>query len=145
VSKITWQGGVIKPGEFEEFDVSVGALPEDEDYILFPAIQTYQNGEVVRWIDKPAAPGAEEPERPAPKLTLVDPEPEGAGGKTTATTASAAPASDKGLSVSNVATQDDVDSANTLGVVGIVVGILGLAVGGFALVRGLRSKPPSEA
>jgi hypothetical protein len=40
-----------------------------------------------------------------------------------------------GVTVENAATQDDVDSANLLGIIGIVVGALGLIVGGFALVR----------
>lgn len=35
----------------------------------------------------------------------------------------------------NAATQDDVDSANLLGIIGIVVGTVGLLVGGFALFR----------
>jgi methionine-rich copper-binding protein CopC len=49
----------------------VGPLPEDVDQILFPSIQTYASGEVVRWIDEPLESG-EEPEHPAPLLTLVD-------------------------------------------------------------------------
>jgi methionine-rich copper-binding protein CopC len=56
----------------------VGPLPEDVDQILFPSIQTYASGEVVRWIDEPLESG-EEPEHPAPLLTLVD------GGTSTAT------------------------------------------------------------
>jgi hypothetical protein len=40
-----------------------------------------------------------------------------------------------GVSVDNAATQDDVDSANLLGIIGIVVGTVSLLVGGFALFR----------
>src|SRR6185295_7955165 len=29
VSEIVWSGGTIKPGEFDEFEVSVGPLPDD--------------------------------------------------------------------------------------------------------------------
>ena len=75
VSKITWTGGTINPGEFQEFEISAGPLPEDVDQILFPTIQTYASGEVVRWIDEPLESG-EEPEHPAPLLTLVDGEDE---------------------------------------------------------------------
>jgi hypothetical protein len=39
------------------------------------------------------------------------------------------------VTVGNAATPDDVDSANTLGIVGIVVGALGLLTRGFALFR----------
>lgn len=135
VSKITWTGGTINPGEYEDFEVSAGPLPEDADQILFPAIQTYASGEVVRWIDEPAPEGEEEPERPAPVLTLVDAEDE--GGSDSA--ASADGESAGGLSVENTASQDDVDSANTLATVGVVVGIIGLLVAVFAVIKGRRA------
>lgn len=136
VSKITWTGGTINPGEFEDFEVSAGPLPEDADLLLFPTIQTYEGGEEVRWIDEPAPEGEEEPERPAPALTLVDAEDEG-GGDAAATSADGESAS--GLTVENVASQDDVDSANTLAAVGIAVGVIGLVVAVFSLVRGRRA------
>ncbi|MGH9227286.1 MAG: YcnI family protein [Acidimicrobiales bacterium] len=136
VSKITWTGGVIQPGEFDEFEVSVGPLPEDADQILFPTLQTYESGPdpVVRWIDEPL-PGGEEPESPAPLLTLVDAE-DGGSDDEAEPAADGEPAADSGgVTVENVATQDDVDSANLLGIIGIVVGALGLLAGGFALFR----------
>ena len=71
VSTITWtagEGASIRPGEFEEFAVSVGPLPET-DQLMFPVVQTYSDGEVVRWIEPPTTSG-EEPELPAPVLTL---------------------------------------------------------------------------
>jgi Domain of unkown function (DUF1775) len=49
VGTVTWQGGAIEPGEFAEFGFS--ARPPDEPGTLeFPAIQTYDSGEMVRWI-----------------------------------------------------------------------------------------------
>lgn len=71
VSMITWAGGKIQPGEFQEFDVSVGPLPETGKQMVFKAIQTYDNGEVVRWIDVGDEDGTEKPEHPAPVLTLA--------------------------------------------------------------------------
>jgi uncharacterized protein YcnI len=59
----------VKQNEFEEFDVSVGRLP-DSGQMVFRAIQTYDSGEVVRWIEQ-AAEGAPEPELPAPVLKLI--------------------------------------------------------------------------
>jgi uncharacterized protein YcnI len=70
VSKITWTGGKVAPGAFEEFDVSMGPLPTDTDELVFKALQTYDNGEVVRWIDT-APEGAAEPVHPAPVLKLA--------------------------------------------------------------------------
>ena len=69
VSKITWSGGSIAPGTFQRFPVSLGPLPETAS-LEFKSVQTYSDGEVVRWIDS-VTPGGEEPERPAPTLTLV--------------------------------------------------------------------------
>ncbi|MGH3981137.1 MAG: YcnI family protein [Pseudonocardiaceae bacterium] len=109
VSKITWTGGKIAPGTFEEFDVSLGPLPTDTDQLVFKALQTYDNGEVVRWIDTPA-PGAAEPEHPAPVLKLT-------------------PAS---ASVTTATTSGDADSSNSagvlLGIVGIVLGTIGIGL-----------------
>jgi periplasmic copper chaperone A len=132
VSKITWTGGVIHPGEFDEFEVSVGPLPEDTDQILFPTLQTYQGGEVVRWIDEPL-PDGEEPEHPAPLLTLVDAADEHGDDAGSASEDGEQAADSGGVTVENAATQDDVDSANLLGIIGIVVGALGLLAAGFAL------------
>jgi len=136
VSKITWTGGTINPGEFQEFDVSIGRMPEDVDSLAFPSIQTYSSGEVVRWID-PVVEGQEEPEHPAPTLKLIDPAPESG-------TAAPEEADNSGedtatVPVGETASQDDVDSANTLATIGLVVGVLGLAVAVFALVRSRRS------
>jgi uncharacterized protein YcnI len=69
VSKITWTGGEIKPGEFQLFTVSAGLLPTNTKSIEFKALQTYSNGEVVRWIES-TPKGAPEPEFPAPTLKL---------------------------------------------------------------------------
>jgi periplasmic copper chaperone A len=138
VSKITWTGGTINPGEFQEFEISAGPLPEDVDQILFPSIQTYASGEVVRWIDEPLESG-EEPEHPAPLLNLVDAE-DGHGDDAAAEEDAAAEGeAASGMSVANTASQDDVDSANTLATVGIVVGVLGLLAGAFAIFRSRRS------
>jgi uncharacterized protein YcnI len=136
VSSVTWTGGEIGATEFDEFGVSVGPLPTDVDQILFPSLQTYDSGEVVRWIEEPTEDG-EEPESPAPALTLVDEEEEGSSGSGGDGEAAAA-----GLTVENTASQDDVDGASTLGIVGIVVGVIGLAVAGFALVRTRRRPAP---
>jgi uncharacterized protein YcnI len=140
VSKITWTGGTINPGEFQEFEVSAGPLPEDVDQILFPTIQTYASGEVVRWIDEPLESG-EEPEHPAPLLKLVegDGEDEHGGDAAAEDNATGDGEAASGVSVSNAASQDDVDSANTLATVGIVVGVLGLLAGAFAIFRTRKS------
>lgn len=72
-SKITWtadKGTAITAGQFQQFAVSVGPVP-DTGRILLPAHQTYSDGTVVTWDEEPAADGAE-PGHPAPTLYVND-------------------------------------------------------------------------
>ncbi len=72
VSRVVWSGGVIRPGEFQQFTVSAGPLPARGRTVAFKALQTYSSGEVVRWVEIPQR-GAPEPRFPAPVLTLTTP------------------------------------------------------------------------
>ncbi|WP_229399495.1 YcnI family copper-binding membrane protein [Micromonospora okii] len=129
ISKITWTAAGdagVKPGQFQEFPVSMGPLPQT-DRMVFKTLQTYSDGNVVRWIEEPA-PGGEEPENPASVLTLTAAPSAGAS-------APAAPA---------VAADDDDDddsdggAGTALGVAGLVAGLAGLALGGLAFARTRR-------
>jgi uncharacterized protein YcnI len=71
VSSVTWRGGNIPVGGYQDFDIDVGALPSDVSSLTFKALQTYSNGTVVRWIETAPA-GSPEPDRPAPVLHLAD-------------------------------------------------------------------------
>ena len=53
VSLVTWSGGKILPGHYQQFPVLLNPLPSGVGQIAFKAIQTYSNGDVVRWIDLP--------------------------------------------------------------------------------------------
>lgn len=122
ISKITWtadEGAAIKPTEFAQFNVSMGPLPKTES-VVFKALQTYSDGDVVRWIEEQQA-GGPEPEKPAPVLKLT------ADGTSNDSPAPVADAADK----------DDVDSARNLGVIALVVGVIALvsALGSFAIGR----------
>jgi uncharacterized protein YcnI len=133
VSKITWTGGAIKAGEFNEFEVSVGPLPSDVDSIAFKALQTYSDGEIVRWIEE-ATPGGGDIEHPAPVLKLTK-------SATTATTATTTPAQQsQGGEVTepkakDVASKSDVDTARTFGILGMAFGLLGFVSAGVARRR----------
>lgn len=123
VSKITWTaaaGGGVKPGEFQEFPVSMGPLPE-VDQMVFKALQTYSDGAISRWIEEPPASGGAEPETPAPVLTL--------------TAAAASPSgSDTGES-EGVAE----GLAVILAIIALLAGLAGLALGGLAFARTRRA------
>lgn len=132
VSKITWTaeaGNEVKPGQFQEFEVSAGPLPE-ADQIVFKALQTYSDGEIVRWIEEPAE-GAE-PERPAPVLKLAKAADTGASspGATApdANTDVAADAADSGAG-------DGSGWVTAAGLAGLVAGLAGLVVGVLAWRR----------
>ena len=130
VSKITWTaqaGATIKPGQFQEFDVSLGPLPATGDKMIFKALQTYSDGDVVRWIDEPSTDGTE-PEHPAPVLKLA------AAPATGAVAPAAAPAS----------SDDSSKSSNGLGIAGLIVGIAALALALLAFQRAGR-KPAAAA
>jgi len=125
-SVVDWKAtaGGIKPGEYAEFQLSVGPLPK-ADSMTFKALQTYSNGERVSWIDLPAAGSSDEPEHPAPTLKLA---PAGGAATAPATNAAAAPAaaSDEG------AGGGSVTGAYVVGGIGLVAGLaaLGVAVSG---------------
>ncbi|GAA3478764.1 YcnI family protein [Streptomyces yanii] len=135
VSKVTWtaEGSKnslgIRPGEFQQFPLSVGQLPEDADQLVFKAIQTYDNKDVVRWIEEQKE-GAEEPESPAPvlKLTAATTDEHGSTADDKSGAATADEAKDKRTEAASASSSSDT-TARVLGVVGIVIGIAGVAFG----------------
>ena len=69
VDTITWQGGTIAPGEYQDFAILAGPIPSGTRQLVFKAIQTYANGEIVRWIELRHA-NEPEPQFPAPILNV---------------------------------------------------------------------------
>jgi periplasmic copper chaperone A len=136
VDTVTWtaSGDGIAPGQFDTFAIRAGSFPEDATEAAFPSIQTYSSGEEVPWIDE-VVEGQEEPEHPVPILHLLPPESEDEA---------APPAADPAASDSEQAAadtgDDDSGSSDGLAIAALVVGLLGLATGGFALVTA-RRKP----
>ncbi|MBQ0892745.1 YcnI family protein [Micromonospora sp. U56] len=136
VSKLTWTAtgdAAVKPGQFQEFPVSMGPLPQ-VDRMAFKTLQTYSDGNVARWIEEPT-PGAEEPENPAPVLTLAP------ASASASATPGAAPAG-------QAAADDDADDEDTdgtatgLAIAGLVAGLAGLLLGGLAFARTRREATP---
>ena len=72
--------------------VLVGAGPTRPGQVAFKALQTYSNGDVVRWIDV-QQPGQPEPDHPAPVLTLTAAAPDGGSANCTSRAISCAPGS----------------------------------------------------
>jgi uncharacterized protein YcnI len=145
VSTITWTanpGVRIGPGEFAEFEVSGGPLPET-DKLVIPAAQTYDNGKVVNWTEPPPAQGAAEPEHPAPVIALAKAGKDGddamAGGNSNSQPVANA-------ANTTPSTSDGSDgTARWLAGAGLAVGALGLGVGAGAILRSRRVTSAAKA
>ena len=113
VDTITWTGdgkvGIVKPGQFQDFGLSVGLPDKAGEALTFKAVQTYSGGEVVRWIGPPDS------EDPAPQVVL------------TSIASTAEP--------SQAATESDEGAPVWLVVVALALGALGLLAGTVAVVR----------
>ncbi|MCO7222414.1 YcnI family protein [Klenkia sp. PcliD-1-E] len=124
-------GGGIAPGQFQEFSLLGGPFP-DADSLTLPTVQTYSDGTEAAWIE-PTVEGQDEPQSPAPVLSLTGgsggaaADAHGSGGTDTATdTASAStPAADGG---------------DGLAVTALVLGGLGLLAGLGGLFLGLSAR-----
>ena len=147
VDAVTWTATgdtKIGPGQFEQFWISAGAMPTDVDVLEFPAVQTYDSGEIVRWIE-PTPEGGEEPEHPAPVVALVAAghdaaTEEGAAEEDAAITETAADGASDGAATS---TSTDDDGTDALTIVALIAGVGGLGLGGAALVSSRRKATPA--
>ncbi|MET9906073.1 YcnI family protein [Streptomyces sp. NPDC006476] len=138
VSEITWTGGKIAAGQYEDFNVAFGQLPDDTDQLAFKALQTYSDGKTVRWIEA-ASSGDEEPENPAPVLKLT-----AKGTDEGASSTTPLPATSKSSTGTKATASSSDSTARGLGIAGLVVGVLGLGAAGFALARGRNGGTPAE-
>jgi len=122
VSQMTWtadsdQAGV-KSGQFQDFPVSVQIPGEAGDTLTFKALQTYDDGEVVRWI------GSADSDEPAPRVAVTVGSEEHHGA----------------TSESEAAESEGSDSASKgLGIAALILGALGLLAGAAALARSRKA------
>ncbi len=134
VRTVTWTanpGTRIGPGEFLDFPLSSARCPTGVDEMVLPAVQTYDDGEVVAW-DQPMNADGSEPERPA----RPSPSTPAAGGEHDAGTPCRAPRSSRRRGADTDGTADR--TARWLAGAGLLVGALGLGVGGGAVLRSRR-------
>jgi uncharacterized protein YcnI len=127
VDTITWTADTkdaeIAPGQFRDFPISV-KIPDQPGTLTFKALQTYSDGEVVRWI------GAPDADKPAPQVTVVAADAAAGAGAATTANASATP---------NAPAASSSDGASKgLGIAALVVAIAGVLLALAALVAGRR-------
>jgi uncharacterized protein YcnI len=128
ITQVTFTGdgkqGKIAPGQFQDFGLSVGVPDKPAGTKLtFPAVQTYDDGKVARWI------GAPDAAEPAPQVTL-----------TAAGAAHGAAPPAKSTATMPAAAKTSDDSSDTLAIIALAVGVLGLLAGGAALAASRRSR-----
>jgi uncharacterized protein YcnI len=108
IDTVTWSGGRIRPGEFQEFGVSFQVPEEPGSELTFPSVQAYSNGEVVRWIGPPDA------DTPAPTVAILEPADEEGAAEPAATPSPAA------------ADGEQDEGSDTLSIVALVVAVAAL-------------------
>lgn len=127
------KGAGVRPGQFQDFGLSVGLPEKPGTTLTFRALQTYSSGEVVRWIGSPDA------DEPAPQVKLTaaagpDAAAHGSDGAEEATTPAAAAGG----------AEDDGDS-DALPIIALVAGGIGLLAGLAALAATRRSRGTAAA
>jgi uncharacterized protein len=122
IGEIVWTASSrkngIAPGEFRDFPLSVVIPGKPGQTLTFKALQTYSNGDVVRWI------GAPDAGEPAPRVQLTA----AASGGSTPSRQQANPSSAPAGASTN-----DGDGSDTLSIIALALGAIGVVVGGVAL------------
>jgi uncharacterized protein YcnI/predicted enzyme related to lactoylglutathione lyase len=115
VGRVIWTArdrrAEIQPGQFEDFPIAVQIPGGVGEALTFKALQTYEGGEVVRWVGGPGS------QTPAPQVLITAPEEQGAAASEDAP-----------------AEEDSGGDSDGLAIAALIVAILGLAAGGAALV-----------
>ena len=123
VTEMIWTAdnaaSAIAPGQFQDFPISVQIPDKPGESLTFKALQTYSNGEVVRWI------GAPDSEHPAPQVAVTASTGDEHGSMSHDEAAAEPSADGDGGS----------DSSNGLAIAALIVGALGLVAGGAAFAR----------
>jgi uncharacterized protein YcnI len=123
--------GAIAPGQFMDFPLSVAIPDQAGKKLLFPTLQTYSDGKIVRWI----APD-ESADTPAPHLDVTAPSASGHAA------ASAPPATTAKPTAAATTKKDDAPSKGLV-IVALVLGALGLLTGIAALASRRRTSVPA--
>jgi uncharacterized protein len=126
VKEVIFSGGKLAPGQFQDFPLSVQIPGKAGEELTFKAVQTYDNGEVVRWI------GAPESEHPAPQLLVLPPKESG----------QSSTVNNESLPLASSGSGESSDSGGSsdkgLAIAALVVAVIALFVGGAAVVGSRR-------
>ena len=139
VKTVTWtadeKSDGIAPGQFRDFPISIQVPGKAGDTLTFKALQTYSDGEVVRWI------GDSSSDKPAPTISVTEAMEDhhaAASGSSSSGTATTEQTSTPATPAAAATSSDDDSDSNTLAIVALIVGALGLLTGGAALASARR-------
>ncbi|WP_354700166.1 putative protein YcnI [Paraconexibacter sp. AEG42_29] len=148
VTQVTWTGGRIPPGGFQDFPLSV-LMPDKAQTLTFKAVQTYTDGEVSRWI---GAPDSDEPAPTVKLTTAAAGEEAGHGGgedhaaaATGGEDAEPAAAAEGSAAAADEGHEEKASEHETdgLAVAALIVGGLGVLLGAAGLASGRRRSTPA--
>ena len=142
VSEVDWTAGAgagIPAGQFANFPISVALPGRPGQTLTFKTVQTYSNGKVARWI------GAPDSDQPAPTIdvtakggVLQDVAGGEAGPGPLPATATAGSKTATPVATRTVVEKQSAN--NTLAVIALIVGLLGLAAGATGLAVARRAR-----
>jgi periplasmic copper chaperone A len=144
ISELRWTGGAIAPEQFAQFRF-IARNPVMEGEVTWPTVQRYEDGQVQRWI------GEADDDEPAPRVTLSESAtpvdvlavsgekiPEGPDSATSSGSAGTGQPEPATSGANESAAADE--GTDTLSIVALVVGGLGLLLGGAAFAAS-RKRP----
>jgi uncharacterized protein YcnI/catechol 2,3-dioxygenase-like lactoylglutathione lyase family enzyme len=126
VGRVIWtaqdRGAEIQPEQFEDFPIAVQIPGRAGDTLTFKALQTYEDGEVARWVGGPSS------QSPAPQVLV---------------TAAAGEEQGAAASEDKPAEEGSGGDGDGLAIAALIVAILGLAAGGTALAGLVQARRAS--
>jgi len=137
----TVAGKAIKPSTNAVWKVKIAKLPDGQTRLSFKTLETYADGKVSRWIEI-QEPGQDEPDNPAPLITLKPGPP-----ATAAPSSSPAPVitQSTAAAVATTGTSSTPTAGTSSGTWWIWLVVAGVAVLGLVLVAVRRKRPADSA
>jgi hypothetical protein len=140
-------GKALASGKDAEWKVKVAKLPGGQTRLSFKTLETYADGEVSRWIEIQEQ-GKDEPDNPAPLITLKP------GPSTAPATTSPAPAASSAAPVATAAPTTpatiqaepaaNTDDGSSTWWIWVLVALAVVGGAGFLLMRRRSATPPAE-
>jgi uncharacterized protein YcnI len=137
---VTWEGGPLPDGQFLQFGLSIQMPDTPGETAVFPTVQTCEGGASTDWTTV-AVEGEEEPEHPAPAIAITEASEEGhhGGGEETDREHAEEEGSDEAAADTHDESASESEDSDTLAIVALVVGALGLLAAGYAIMSTRRA------